>query len=139
MDIAEHFGSYLKADDLPQGQDVSVTIDRVILEDLNNNGKTEQKPVVYFRGKNKGLVLNRTNAESISRLYGGETDAWAGKAIALYIDPHVVVPGGGTKPGIRIRPVAPAASGAATGAPPPAPPPPQAGAALPVSSDQIPF
>jgi hypothetical protein len=42
--------------------------------------------VLYFQGKEKGLVTNRTNADRIAYLYGSNTDGWIGKEIVLYTD-----------------------------------------------------
>ena len=80
MKIGEAFPSkYLKAADL-QGRDVPVRIARVDMEDI---GDEDHKPVVYFEGKARGLVLNKTNANTIATMYGDDTDAWAGKTITL--------------------------------------------------------
>lgn len=73
---------YLKAQDIPQGQFAAVTIDRVQMEDVSGDG--EDKPVIYFRGKNKGMVLNRTNWSSIADVYGDESDNWSGQQVSLY-------------------------------------------------------
>jgi hypothetical protein len=50
------------------------------------SGDGETKPVLYFVGKKKGLVLNKTNATKLSAAYGDETDEWAGKDVILYPD-----------------------------------------------------
>lgn len=83
MNIDSAFPSqYLKASDLKGAQPV-VTIDRVEFEPVGKN--KEMKPILYFTGKEKGLVLNRTNAKTIINLAGtAETDEWAGFAIKLY-------------------------------------------------------
>lgn len=81
MDINSVFPSkYLKASDL-QGQDATVTISHVAIEDV---GGDDRKPVVYFTGKDKGIVLNKTNAAAIQNLYGADTDNWTGKRIILF-------------------------------------------------------
>jgi len=89
--------SYLKATDL-QGRQLLVTIDKLLVEDLGD----ESKPVLYFRGKQKGLVLNRTNAGAIESLYGDDTDRWAGQSIVLYSTK--VTYQGSLVPAIRIMP-----------------------------------
>lgn len=71
---------YLRAADL-QGRDVTVTIERVEMADI---GDGDEKPVIYFRGKEKGLVLNKTNAGSISDALGDETEDWTGAAIIIF-------------------------------------------------------
>lgn len=81
MNIDEQFPSkWIKADDL-QGRSVTVTIDRVELDQMTDG---EKKPIVYFRGKQKGLVLNKTNANNIKKLYGAQTEGWSGKQIVLF-------------------------------------------------------
>jgi hypothetical protein len=80
--ISEAFpGQYLKTSDL-KGQRVVVTIDRVEIKDL---GRDERKPVLYFKGKSRGLILNKTNANSIIDIIGTEeTERWRGRQITLY-------------------------------------------------------
>ncbi len=76
---------FFKAADLG-GQSMIVTIESVIQEALGD-GK-EMKAVVYFRAIEKGLVLNKTNADPISMISGfDDTDNWAGLSIGLYATP----------------------------------------------------
>lgn len=91
---------WLKAGDL-QGQTVPVVITKVMMEDV---GDEAGKPVAYFQGREKGLVLNKTNAMSIGMVHGQETDGWVGKTIELF--PAVVMFQGQNVPCIRVRPVA---------------------------------
>lgn len=81
MRISTAFPSdYLKAADL-NGKAVRVTIESVSTEEVGN----DQKPVLHFVGKDKGLVLNKTNANRIVEATGtDETDDWKGWAITLY-------------------------------------------------------
>lgn len=83
MNINESFPSnYLKASDLGTGQPV-VTIDRVEYEAVGRD--REMKAVIYFEGKEKGVVLNKTNARKITDLAGSpETDEWKGFKIRLF-------------------------------------------------------
>jgi hypothetical protein len=46
----------------------------------------DEKPVLYFSGEKKGLMLNKTNAKRITHLYGEESEDWIGKEIVLYPD-----------------------------------------------------
>lgn len=129
--INEAFPSnYLKASDL-NGQQPTVTIDRVAFEGVGR--EKELKPVLYFAGKEKGMVLNKTNAKNIANLIGSfETDEWVGFRIRLYAT-HVEFQGE-TVEAIRIK--AAPANGAqrATPPPPPAPEPVET-----LSEDDIPF
>ena len=83
MNINDAFPSnYLKASDLGEAQPV-VTIDRVEVEPVGR-GK-EMKPVIYFAGKQKGMVLNKTNSKKIADIAGSpDTDDWHGIQIKLF-------------------------------------------------------
>lgn len=70
---------YLKADDL-QGREVRVTMANVELEKIGD----DNKPVLYFKGKDKGVVLNKTNASTISIAYGDDTDDWYDQPLILF-------------------------------------------------------
>jgi hypothetical protein len=73
---------YLKAADLG-GREVVVQIDRVEIEPVGR--QKEIKPVLYFAGKEKGLILNKTNSSKIKQIIGSpETDDWSGCKIKLY-------------------------------------------------------
>jgi hypothetical protein len=111
------FGSYLKAEDLA-GRPVRISIDHVSLESIKGtDGKDERKLVAHFTGKDKTLVLNRTNADSLSEIFGTDDyDEWVG-SIVLY--PDTTMYGGKRVPCIRVR----AATAPAKPAPPPEPEP----------------
>lgn len=80
MNINEVFPSkYLKASDL-QGKAVKVIIDKVTVEKMGE----DNKPVLYFKGKEKAMALNKTNAQMIAAHYSPETDGWVGREIKLY-------------------------------------------------------
>jgi hypothetical protein len=81
MKIGEAFpGNYLKAADLGNNR-VTVAIDRVEMEDIGG----DHKAVLYFQGKDKGLVLNKTNSSAITEYAGtDETDDWRGVRVVLY-------------------------------------------------------
>jgi hypothetical protein len=97
MDINSCYpGTYLKAADL-MGKTVKCVIDRVQMEVVGE----EDKPVMYFQGKEKGLVLNKTNGGAIAVLHGTETDEWGGKEIKLY--PTKLQFQGGMVDAIRVR------------------------------------
>ena len=86
MNITTSFPSkYLKAADL-QGRTVEVRIDRVVLESVGQGNDAEEKPVIYFQGKEKGIVLNKVNSSTISSAYGDETDNWSGQPLSIYPD-----------------------------------------------------
>jgi len=93
---------YLYAFDL-QGKDVTVVIESVRGGTLvGTGGKSNKKPVMRFKGKEKALALNITNARIIAGLYGGfDANLWIGKAITLY--PTTTTFGLQTVECIRIR------------------------------------
>lgn len=105
MDINSQFPSnFYKAGDLT-GQARLVTMQGCMPEDIGNN---EMKPVLRFVGEQKGLVLNKTNAQVIASFLGAETNAWIGQQIELY--PTQVSFQGRVVDAIRVRqPVQPAA------------------------------
>lgn len=83
MKVSDAFPSnFLKAEDL-DGKTVTVTISEVTLEDLGQGKKKETKLVAAFRGKDKKLVLNKTNSSTIAKLYGDDTDDWIGQRISI--------------------------------------------------------
>jgi arabinogalactan endo-1,4-beta-galactosidase len=80
MRISEAYPTkYISAPDL-QGQNVKVIIERVEMEKVGD----DTKPVVYFQHKEKGLVLNKTNANAIAAGYGDETNDWSGGELELF-------------------------------------------------------
>tara|TARA_Y100000310_G_scaffold261327_1_gene270624 strand:- start:4532 stop:4924 length:393 start_codon:yes stop_codon:yes gene_type:complete len=130
MNITTAFPSkYLRAADL-QGKREPVVMDRVLVETVGSGTDVEDRPVLYFAQKDKGIVLNKTNANTISDAYGAETDTWEGKTVVLF--PSRVAFSGKMVDCIRID--IPAAPPAETPAPDPEPEQHEA-----VSSDDIPF
>jgi len=73
---------YLKASDL-NGEDLVATIDEVVEEEVGREKK--KKPVLYFRGKVKPLILNGTNFDSVVLVTGEEdSDEWPGEKITMF-------------------------------------------------------
>ena len=126
--ISEAFPStYVKAVDL-KDRTVRVTMDRVVMEDVGG----DHKPVLYFQGKERGLVLNKTNANNISQAYGDDTDGWQGGEIELF--PTMVDFQGRTVAAVRVRVPPRAAQPKRT-----APPQDQPGSYDALPDDTIPF
>ena len=97
MKISSAFPSnYLKASDL-QDRNVMVKMDRVSLEKIGD----DEKPVLYFVGKEKGMVLNKTNATNIAVVYGDDTTDWRDQELVLF--PAMVDFQGKTVEAIRVR------------------------------------
>lgn len=101
MDIDAAFPSrYLKSSDL-QGRNVTLIIDRVEMEEVGFGRDKDHKPVVYFQKAKKGLVLNKTNSNTIKTGYGKDTDSWLDKPLVLF--PAMVEYAGDTVEAIRVR------------------------------------
>lgn len=125
---------YIGAADL-RGKDVTLTIDRVQVDDLKTDKGTEKKPVIYFRemversrksGRdqdNKRLVMNKTNAKAIWLRLGHEMDNWPGQRVTLYATTCMAF--GRMVDCIRVREQEPAAP-KGTKRREPEPPPPEA-------------
>lgn len=75
---------YLKASDVGDHKPV-VTIESLKIEELGQGDKIDRRPILYFKDKEKGLVLNKTNNNTMIKLFGAETDAWIGKRIKLIV------------------------------------------------------
>lgn len=74
----------LKAKDFV-GKNLKLTIERVetVVYPANENQPESEKPALYFVGKEKRLILNGTNTETLCDAYGVDSDKWVGKDIAL--------------------------------------------------------
>ena len=118
-------GDYIKASDL-QGRDVTVKIDRVVMDKVGE----DTKPIVYFQGTTRGLVLNKTNAARIADLYGFDTDRWLTQSITLF--PTECDFKGDIVQCIRVRPHKPSVNGQPM-------PEPVKVTHEPVNEDEIPF
>ena len=83
VNINDAFSSkFLRAVDLA-GREVTCTIDRIEIREVGRI--KERRPIVFFQGKQKGLILNRTNAQRIADIAGTpETDRWPGVRITLF-------------------------------------------------------
>ncbi len=97
--------TYVRAWDLPPGQDIVMVIDRVEGVEIKGIDKTERRPVVYFKGAKKGLVLNKGMGKTIKTLYGSRVKDWVGQPISLYATQCSAF--GETHDVIRVRPTPP--------------------------------
>jgi hypothetical protein len=130
---------FLKAHDL-KGKEPVVTIERVEFEPVGRS--RDMKPVIYFAGKEKGIVLNKTNANKITEIAGSAiTEEWAGIKVKLYTAEADF--GGDTYDVIRIKsPNGSTRMQRMTPLPPPsksAPPPEEDDLTTELTDDEIPF
>jgi len=97
MKVSDAYPSkYLKATDL-LGREHRVTITDVTFEDVGDS----KKLVAYFNGKQKGLVLNKTNARAIAKIFGDDSRDWIDKEVI--ITETVVDFRGDAVPTIRVK------------------------------------
>ena len=74
---------YVKAGDLDAGPQ-TMAIRELAVEEIGQGKDRQDKPVLHFHNRDKGLVLNVTNMRTIEDAYGTETDDWLGKSIELF-------------------------------------------------------
>jgi hypothetical protein len=85
MKLSTKFSSpYLKAVDIPRRR-LRVTIVEFVDEWMGS--PRECKTVLYFEGTDKGLVLNKTNAATLQKAFGDDTDAMIGRVVDLVVKP----------------------------------------------------
>ncbi len=96
---------YLAVEDL-NGGERTMTINRYDMETFDDG---DTKLILYFNEIQKGLTVNKTNAKTLSGMYGPETDDWIGKRLILF-SIWTEYQGKPTQ-GIRVRPPQQFASG----------------------------
>lgn len=99
--------NYLSAETFLPGEQRVLTIKDVRQEALDNHrGTITNKWVLYFEEDSLPMVLNSTNCETISKIYGTVyVEDWIGKRIQIYAP--TISAFGETKPALRIRKVIP--------------------------------
>ena len=98
--------NYLGSWDIPEGEDLILTISNVEQDDVKNDRGSEQKLTLHFAEDYKPLIMNATNCDRITKAYGSpKVEDWVGKRIALTTEK---VPAfGSVKDAVRIRPYPP--------------------------------
>lgn len=98
---------YIGAYSLNKGEDLTVTIEKVVREIVTGTGgKKEECTVAHLKGQ-KPFILNRTNSKMITKIHGTPyIEEWKGKQITLYIATTKVAGEEGVEC-LRIRPDAP--------------------------------
>lgn len=88
---------WLRAGDLGQ-KTHRLTISSMDMEVFQDGSK---KPAVSFQGRQKGMILNKTNATTIAGSYGKDLMKWIGKDIEIFT---MKIQGpSGLVDGIRVR------------------------------------
>jgi hypothetical protein len=108
-DFDDIYGSkYFSAADL-HGEMIRRKIGKVEIGDLRDkDGSNKRKFILYFKGVDKPLVLNRTNAQKLAAALGKDPTAWVGVICELYAEMTSL-----GKEGVRLRIIKSAAAGAA--------------------------
>lgn len=75
----------MTAGDLAGRGDVTATIESVKAGSLKVQGGKKKAPLIKFSGFALPLGANPTNCTTITRMYGSDTDGWAGKRVTLYV------------------------------------------------------
>lgn len=91
---------YLAGEMLP-ADGVTMTVRYVRMEKIESERGSEEKPVMYFQERPKGMVLNKTNAKQLGAALGPETDDWTGAGVHLV--PKAMKVAGADRVAIRIK------------------------------------
>lgn len=76
---------YVGSHDLQPGQELTITIEKVVKEMIKNMDKEEMCVVAYMKGAHKPLILNKTNMKIISKVLNTPyVEEWTGKSIVIY-------------------------------------------------------
>jgi hypothetical protein len=80
MGIMSKFPSkYLNGDDISAGEIATV---KMVRDELVGTDQ-DCKPVLYLEEHARGIVLNKTNAGNLVRVFGDDEKKWPGKKILL--------------------------------------------------------
>ena len=124
---------YLSSADL-DGKSFTLTLKTFQMEEVENEGRREDKLVGYFEGAKKGMIFNVTNCGNMAQITGSEdTDEWVGATINIWNDPNVMF-GKKRTGGLRVRSPIPEDD-----EPKPDPLPTAQDVALIISDDDLPF
>ena len=93
---------YIGAYALEEGQDLTVKIDYVQVEEVTGTGGKKEHCTVAHLVNQKPMILNVTNSKSIAKLYGPYIEDWQGKLITLFASTTKLA--GETVECLRIRP-----------------------------------
>ena len=98
--------NFLGSWDIPDGEDLILTIADVEQNEVKNERGSERKLTIHFAEDYKPLIMNATNCDRITKAYGSpKVEDWVGKRIALTTEK---VPAfGSVKDAVRIRPYPP--------------------------------
>jgi hypothetical protein len=77
--------NYIGSEILQPGQELKLTIEKVQKEQVKTAEGTQECIVAYFKGGQKGMIINKTNAKIITKVVDTPyIEHWAGKSIIIY-------------------------------------------------------
>lgn len=94
--------NYIGAYSLEEGEDLTVKIDFVQVEEIIGTGGKKDTGSVMHLVNQKPMILNSTNSKTIAKLYGPYIEDWQGKLITLFASTTKMA--GETVECLRIRP-----------------------------------
>jgi hypothetical protein len=95
-------GDFISAAELGDRR-VTMTIARIASTKMDDEKKKKEveKPVMYFKEVERGLIYCKTIGHCVAAMFGDNDDKWIGKRITIYNDPTITY-GPDTVGGIRI-------------------------------------
>lgn len=101
--------SYLGSHNLEKGEEMLLTIEKFVGEEtVKTQDGDKVKQVLYFKEDVPKMIMNITNGNTLSALYGSHPDQWTGKQILIHA--ASVKAFGKTQDALRIRDVKPSIS-----------------------------
>lgn len=77
--------NYIGSEILQPGQELKLTIEKIVKEQVKTADGTQECIVAYFQGGKKGMIINKTNAKIITKVLDTPyIEHWAGKSIIIY-------------------------------------------------------
>lgn len=94
---------YLGSHNLEKGEEMLLTIARFVGEEevTTADGK-KSKQVLYFKESVPKMIMNITNGNMLTRLYGSHPDQWIGRQVQIYAASGIKA-FGKTQDALRIR------------------------------------
>lgn len=88
-------------DTTEEGKEVTIAgYDKVTIE--RQNGDAEVKYAVFFKEFEKGMILNATNRNKLTAIFGDDVEPSVGQKVILYYT-DVQMPNGTPSKGLRVR------------------------------------
>jgi hypothetical protein len=77
--------NYIGSEILQPNQELKLTIEKVQKEQVKTAEGTQECIVAYFKGGQKGMIINKTNAKIITKILDTPyIEHWANKSIIIY-------------------------------------------------------